>query len=86
MARTNWTQLIRNLNATVEESGFPAGRRITWKNPRHSAIRRYEKLPYVVHYANQEEECRNVVLGRQGCFLVFTQQIYIFDGHPISFP
>jgi hypothetical protein len=64
-SRTNWSELTGSL-ADWPETGSEekeAGR-VAWANPRNAGTRRYEKLPYGVHYDQDDDECRNVVLGR----------------------
>ena len=59
MGRTNWTELLPPADRTG--SGLHDGP--VWGNPRSAPTRRYEKLPYGIHYDDEDEECRNVVLG-----------------------
>jgi len=64
LTRTNWSELTRSLGGWPETgAGGEEAREPAWANPRHAPTRRYEKLPYGIHYDQEDDECRNVVLG-----------------------
>ena len=73
LQRTNWTELKERIFSGPNTG--PDGPGPVWGNPRNMATRRYEKLPYGVHYDPEEEECRNVVLGN---FTKLQKSLYSF--------
>jgi len=68
LPRTNWSELTGSVADWPETGSEEEAGRVAWANPRSAGTRRYEKLPYGIHYDQDDDECRNVVLGR---FLVF---------------
>jgi hypothetical protein len=73
LSRTNWSELTGSLAGWPETGSEEEAGRVAWASPLSAGTRRYEKLPYGVHYDQDDDECRNVVLGRSLDFLAFVK-------------